>query len=89
MTIASTKRQTTGVAKYLMDFFHVVKYCNNVIKRDYSLWTLLKKVALVEQLTLMCHGSRGARVFSLESKSNLEHQGRYKFLLSEGHLSII
>lgn len=63
---------------------------NNAIKRDYSLRTLLKLVALVEQLTLMCrHRSRGTIVFSLDSKPNRELQDRYKYLLSEGRLSII
>ncbi|POM58026.1 Hypothetical protein PHPALM_37385 [Phytophthora palmivora] len=67
-----------------------VEQFNNAIKRDYSLRTLLKLVALVEQLTLMCcHRSRGTIVFSLESKPNRELQDRYKYLLSEGRLSII
>lgn len=64
-----------------------VELFNNAIN---SLRTLLKLVALAEQLTLMCHHcSKGTVVFALESKSNRELQDRNKYLQNHGQLSVI
>jgi hypothetical protein len=67
-----------------------VEQFNNAIKRDYSRKTLLKLVALTDQLTLMCRRrSRGTTTFALGPKPNRELQDRDKYLVRNGRLSVI